>query len=162
MNGRYFLWLVPEEPYFGNFLSIISDLSKMLEGVSFLPHVTFCTSESQDIFEIELPVIPVQFKKIVHSEIFFQSIYLNLESKELNNYRSQVINDYKVPLQPHLSLFYGHLTTQQRVDICSTLQIDTTKKCLLTKKVLVYGSAIPSQGYTDVRSWQIIKTEVLT
>ena len=161
MNGRYFLWLVPDEPYFGTFLSIITDLSKMLDGVSFLPHVTFGTSESSDIFEIEIPPIEVQFQKISHSEFFFQSIYLNLNSQELHHYRSQFINVFKMPSRPHLSLFYGQIAFQQRIDICSTLQIDVTHRCLLNKKVLVYGNADPTLGYTDVRSWQILKSEVL-
>ena len=161
MNGRYFLWLVPNEPYFGTLLSIITDLSKMLDGVSFLPHVTFCTSEHSEIFEIEIPPIEVQFQKIAHSESFFQSIYLNLDSKQLHHYRSQFTNVYQMPSQPHLSLFYGKIPFQQRIDICATLQIDVTHRCLLTKKVLVYGSADTTQGYRDVRSWQILKTEVL-
>ena len=161
MNGRYFLWLVPEEPYFGTFLSIITDLSKMLDGVSFLPHVTFCTSESPEIFEIELSPIEVQFEKIDHSDSFFQSIYICLDSEELQNYYFQNANIYKIPSQLHLSLFYGRIPSQQRIDICSTLQIDVTKSCLLNKKVLVYGQSDTTQGYRDVRSWQILKTEVL-
>ena len=161
MNGRYFLWLVPDEPYFGTFLSIITDLSKMLDGVSFLPHVTFCTSECSDIFDIEISPIEVQFQKIAHSEFFFQSIYLDLNSKQLQHYRSRYTGVYQVPPQPHLSLFYGRLASQQRIDICSSLQMDFTESCLLTKKVLVYGRADPTHGYSDIRSWQIRKTEVL-
>ena len=161
MNGRYFLWLVPDEPYFDAFLSIITDLSKMLDGVSFLPHVTFCTSESPEIFDIEIPPIEVQFQKITHSESFFQSIYLDLNSQQLQYYRSRYTDVYKMPPHPHLSLFYGHIASQQRIDICSTLQIDRAKSCLLTKKVLVYGRADPKHGHRDIRSWQIRKTEVL-
>ena len=161
MNGRYFLWLVPNEPYFSTLLSIITDLSKMLDGISFLPHVTFCTSESSEIFDIEFPPIEVQFQTVAHSESFFQSIYLNLDSTELHHYRSQFTNIYKIPSQPHLSLFYGRIASQKRIDICSTLQIDVNQHCLLNKKVLVFGNADPAQGYSDVRSWQILKSEVL-
>ena len=160
MNGHYFLWLVPEEPYFTSFLSVISDLSRLFEGVSFLPHVTFCTSDNPDIFDLAIPSIEIQIQDICHSDAFFQSIYLSLNSQKLEDLRSQIAHKYKIPPQPHLSLFYGELTRTERHDICSSLQVDV-KQCTLSKKVLVYGKTETSHGYSNVRSWQIIKTEVL-
>ena len=158
MNGYYFLWLIPEEPHYNKFLSVISDLSKMLSGVSFLPHVTLCTSQHPDIFDIYVPPLNIQLKNICHSDHFFQSIYIDIHSDELENIRNTIAQKTQIPTKPHISLYYGDISTSKRQNICSDLHLGI-QKCRLYQKVLVFGET--SQGYTSVRSWQIVKTEVL-
>ena len=94
------------EPYFG-LLSIITDLSKMLDGVSFLPHVTFGTSESPEIFDIEHSPIEVQFQKLHILNPFSSRFTSELNSKHLQYYRSRYTDVYKIPPHPHLSYFMG-------------------------------------------------------
>ena len=159
MKGKFFVWLIPDEHSYDYFLSLISDFSKLLEGPMFLPHVTLCSSTDQRIFDLSISRLSFQVEKPSHSDAFFQSIYLPVISETLEDLRKKIETEsINIPLQPHLSLFYGTLPSSIRHDICTNVDLKY-EHCQLTKKVLVYGDT--SQYASSVRGWQIVKTEVL-
>ena len=128
------LWAIPKKREISSLIDIKNKIDKQLLGPDFPLHMTL--SPKFDHSELELKkLIPefsnsispfeVFFREYGMKEYFFQSFYVAIDlDKKLKEVRSKVCKILKVENQifmPHLSLYYGKQTLQNKKKILEDL-----------------------------------------
>ena len=158
------IWLLPDKKII-NYKSIIGNISKSLNSVEIIPHITLTSSfiNSKDYSIKKLKVIlsnqgPFTLKpeKIDIGNTYFQSLFINikldpiikkLRTKSLEYFKCKEKNCYK----PHMSLAYGKHKRSTKDSI-----IDDSVKFLLNHKIPISSVAIAENDEYNLK-WKIIK-----
>jgi len=129
-------WLVPAEPFLSAYQDLVDGLAKRYDGPRFTPHLTIYSGpyDSKDPLQriveataaVTLP--PLQPSELFFTDNFKQSCVLRFSvSPELNAMTEQVTSLLTQPApfspDPHMSLFYGTLTEDQRAAVRSSLTL---------------------------------------
>jgi len=128
--GRYALWLVPEASAEERLISVIEDLSDRYGCPRFLPHATILGGlggteqeliEKVDSLAGELQAIDVTATGLAMEPYYFTSFYLKLEPSAalLLSYQkaTQVFTAKAGNFNPHVSLLYGSVPRQEKINI---------------------------------------------
>ena len=121
----YSIWLIPNGEKYILLKNTIIDLSRIFNGIKFIPHVTVVSnldySEkflSKKIERIAKKVEPfnIEFNSINYLDEFFQSFFISVKinddlvyiRKVAKSYFSKMTKEYN----PHLSLAYGNIESK--------------------------------------------------
>ena len=158
------IWLLPDRSII-NYKSIIGNITKSLNSVKIIPHITLASSfnNSKDYSIQKLKVILSNQKpftldpdKIDIGNTYFQSLFINikmnsiireLRTKTLKHFKCKENNCYN----PHMSLAYG-----QHKSIKKGGAIDESIKLLLDHKIPISSVAIAENDEYNLK-WQIIE-----
>lgn len=126
--GAFSYWMMPEPESLSCWQPVVDQLAETYGGQKFEPHATVYFSSYQvgmdpkealgsiNPLQIELRVAALEF-----SEVFTKTCYIQFEPNEelasLSMNLQQRTNGALFALNPHMSLFYGRLTDQQRDEI---------------------------------------------
>jgi len=166
MNNRKTLsiWLLPDRRII-NYKSIIGNISKSLNSVEIIPHITLTSSfnNSKDYSIQKLKVIlsnqepfTLEPEKIDIGNTYFQSLFINikmnsiireLRTKSLKYFKCKEKNCYT----PHMSLAYGQHKAIEKGSV-----IDEPVKSLLDHKIPISSVAIAENDEYNLK-WKIIK-----
>ena len=158
------IWLLPDKKII-NYKSIIGNISKSLNSVEIIPHITLTSSfnNSKDYSIQKLKEIlsnqepfTLEPEKIDIGNTYFQSLFVNikvdpmireLRAKSLEYFKCKEKNCYK----PHMSLAYGKHKRSEKDSI-----IDESVKSLLDHKIPISSVAIAENDEYNLK-WKIIK-----
>lgn len=166
-STRIFYWLAPDSSSSYELDFIIKFLANKYNGITFLPHITLYVSnlDSSD----DLKLICSEFSKLnseainsnfklEFSKSFVKSCYIQFDQNDQLNLLYSFINekvkeksDYN--FNPHLSLFYGKLSEQQKETLIH--EINLPKSIKFTDLVVVAGPE-ENKSYEDIESWEEI------
>lgn len=160
----YVIWLLPEKKSAVKFQKIIEGLAQTYRSISFPPHVTLTPCPDEQPFE-NLKIIcnelarnfkPFQLDILSTGSLNneYQSLYIQINKSvqlaELRkSARKKVGLHQEVSYMPHLSLFYGFLSDDQRREITDTLVRSIQGKFIAGRLALV-----ELKGTPDI--WQIV------
>lgn len=128
--GRYAIWLVPDAGAEQKFLSIIDGLGDRYGCPRFLPHATLLGGlgdpeqelvEKVESLAQELRAIDVTATGLAMEPYYFTSLYLKLDPSAalLLAYQktTQAFTARAGNFKPHVSLLYGSIPRQEKIDI---------------------------------------------
>jgi 2'-5' RNA ligase len=175
MERYYSIWLVPgeETPEFSKLQGLIQEYSDSLETPKFRPHVTLATAgvierqkaeeafkqlaSSRSPFEISLST---PYCSTTRTRCFF---LLADPSKQLMNFHKEAIQSLDqdiAPYTPHLSLAYGDIPFQTRVELVESFPQDSLPLSFSVKKlelIEVEGSLDEYESVDEfIRRWESI------
>ena len=158
----YSLWLIPSEINQKKYLSnLVKNLADKHLGPIFEPHLTILGDVQLELDELsekvkrvaeKSPVVQLETSSVEYSTTYYQCIFVRVKpTPEL----MQLYDDLKDALElkkpsvfmPHISLFYGNLSYQERQEVVSSLQIDTQK---FTSQTIVIT---PSGADVEPEKW---------
>jgi 2'-5' RNA ligase len=165
-------WLIPAEPAHRFFQDLINDLARRYDGPVFEPHVTiYARADSIDAVErtlskaardcepIALPPLEVS-----HSDEFIKTLFvefgLNSKLQRLNQsirIAAQNSSDYR--LNPHLSLLYKRISTQDRHLLAHSIDVPFSEVTFDSLKAVRCLS--PTQSRADVEAWRVVAEKPL-
>ena len=128
------LWLIPEGRVYTYLEGIVHELSKRCSSPLFIPHMTFIPEleiSRKDIIyktnELIKMIAPFSVKLTVldYLNAYYQCLFAKAEeTQELivaNLKARKIFNRKDSKWTPHLSLLYGHLTSEQKEQIISDI-----------------------------------------
>jgi hypothetical protein len=172
LDKRMSYWLLPSEPELSDLTVLVGELADRFNGPKFQPHVTIYHGE----YDVSDPVdallekisnrrpIELLTKSLNFGQSFTQSCFIEFEnSKELLEIRELVIDTIKSAADPadfpHLSLFYGSLSSTQRVEISRSISIPKSIKFDVVKAIANRGK---TKTREDVEYWNECARRSLT
>ncbi|KDQ11708.1 hypothetical protein BOTBODRAFT_189691 [Botryobasidium botryosum FD-172 SS1] len=156
------LWLVPPAEERDKLRSVISTISSKHSSPTFEPHITLVTLPSDANAAIpnfdNLSSFEITFQPVAAGQTFFQSVLIPIPaSPELLDLRVSACDALKVPFQPyfpHLSLYYGDVSDEERETIIKELHADGTAQIGTDGNASVAGI----QGFRVHELW-VVKCE---
>jgi hypothetical protein len=158
------IWLLPDRSIV-NYKSIIGNISKSLNSVEIIPHITLISSfnnsknysiqKLQGILSNQAP-FTLEPEKIDVGNTYFQSLCVTikvdpiireLRNKSLEYFKCKEKNCYK----PHMSLAYGKHKKSEKDGV-----IDKSVKSLLDHKITISSVAIAENDEYNLK-WKIIE-----
>lgn len=158
------IWLLPDRSII-NYKSIIKNISKSLNSVEIIPHITLVSSfnnskdysiqKLQEVLSNQAP-FTLESEKIDVGNTYFQSLFIcikaapiirKLRNKSLEYFTCKEKNCYK----PHMSLAYGRHKKSEKNRI-----IDEHVKSLLDHKITISSVAIAENDEYNLK-WKIIE-----
>jgi len=142
------IWLVPPPGAFEPLETLITSIAKQHGSPIFQPHITLFTVPSSPSISLaepekllppksDLPIsVPIIFKRVCTGATFFQSVFIELELGHDSGVlqamydgafiRNQglVKDGGKPPYHPHLSLYYGTPSIEEKEAIVANLEKD--------------------------------------
>lgn len=129
-------WLIPAEPALGEFRRIVADLAKRFGGPCFVPHVTLYVGpyDPRDVVDditrsfISISHPELRVRNLSFTEKFTQSCFVQFEENETvldmsESIQRSVRNPVRYQMNPHMSLFYGALSLEERDEIRGTIAL---------------------------------------
>lgn len=134
---RTSFWLLPVAEEGSDLARIISQLADRFGGPVFAPHVTVYSGPAGDIGEAARILekiattsgeISLRCNGLEFSDRYSKSCYLSFRSEPRLEEMSRMIAEMSASqvnylLRPHLSLFYGRLTRQEREEIRGLIEL---------------------------------------
>jgi hypothetical protein len=166
-------WLIPAEPTYSFFRSIIDDLAKRYNAPVFEPHVTVHVgANSLDRAEKALSRAASDCKQITlepleidNSNEFIKTLFvqfaLNRQLQKLNQRirgAAQDSSDYE--LNPHLSLLYKTMSIEDRLLLTHSIKVPFPEVTFDSLKAVRCIS--PTQSRADVEAWRVVATKSLS
>ena len=170
---RFALWLVPAEPVRAELAAIIRRFAKQYDAPIFDPHVTVyggCFTGADAMCELldavvtNVPPVTLTVTKLDWTAEFFKTLFIAFEhNDELANLSEQMRRGLSRPapygLQPHLSLLYKQMPTDQKRRIIADLgPLPSRIACDETR---IVSPANPTAAWRDVSGWRTITTQSL-
>jgi 2',3'-cyclic-nucleotide 3'-phosphodiesterase len=133
------IWLVPSRKERESLQAVISSLSKDIGSPDFPPHITLLSDRSpfiipSEVSQLPIPTVPrfkVEFKVVQTGGTFYQSVLVAVHpSGELLELHRLTREALSVPASPetvyfpHLSLFYGDPSQEEKEAIAQALYDD--------------------------------------
>ena len=150
MNRIYGLFLLPEESIGKKYQKIISDIAATYHTKEFKPHVTLIKKlelEEKEVLSLTneivkwLKPIKTKFIEIEYSDRIYRSINITvLKTQELlkaHNRANQLFEHKEEPFIPHLSIVYGELQLDDKLNIIKSLK-PFKKEFFILDKLVVY------------------------
>lgn len=124
----YSIWLIPSEKVYDKLSNLIRLLSQQFNSPIFEPHITLISGIEETIETVKLKTkqlsnncgaFTIEFSHFGFSDEYFKSLYLKVKySKELFTTYDEANKIFDrlnpLPFQPHLSLFYGSLSQNEK------------------------------------------------
>lgn len=166
MNNKKTLsiWLIPDDKII-NYQSILNNISKKLNSVKIIPHITLVSSfHNQKDYSIEKlreVIVNEQCFRLKSSKIdigreYFQTLFIkirmdtkikSLRNKFLKYFICKEIDNYN----PHMSLAYGNFTDYEKNDI-----IKSSGNILLKNDINITSIAIAENDEVNL-NWKILE-----
>ena len=165
-------WLIPAEPAHRFFQDLIDDLARRYDAPVFEPHVTiYVGADSTDAVERTLskgardcePIV-LQALEVSHSDEFIKTLFvefgLNSKLQRLNqSIRIAAQNSSDYQLNPHLSLLYKTISTQDRHLLTHSIDVPFAEVTFDSLKAVRCVS--PTQSRADVEAWRVMAEKPL-
>ncbi|MEN8135930.1 MAG: hypothetical protein ABFS18_10410 [Thermodesulfobacteriota bacterium] len=163
---RISYWLMPVAEESGRFASVISRLAGEFGGPPFAPHLTLYSTTTADDNDDPGRILTeaanhggellLRCTGLEFSEKFTKACFLSFAPDPQLNRLSEALRENSCradiyQLKPHLSLFYGSLTRQDRERILNLVQIPGTVR--FGRLTAMATSAIVRTG-KDVEGWR--------
>jgi len=154
----YTLWLIPEEEKVKTYLSqIINELANKYNGPTLEPHATLLgdlplsleeVTKGCENFVAKTKPFTVEINIVEYSTTYYQCIFARLKPPpELMSLYDLAKQSMELTNQsifmPHLSLFYGNISYQQRQEIMDTLQFVPQKFTVSSIVIVPGGENLP-------------------
>jgi 2'-5' RNA ligase len=160
-------WLIPAEPAHRFFQDLINDLARRYDAPVFEPHVTiYVGADSTDAVSTTLskaardcePIV-LQALEVSHSDEFIKTLFvefgLNSKLRQLNQViRSATQNSSDYQLNPHLSLLYKAMSTQDRHLLTHSIDVPFPEVTFDSLKAVRCVS--PTQSRADIEAWRVV------
>lgn len=166
MNNKKTLsiWLIPDNKII-NYQSILKNISKKLNSVQIIPHITLISSfhnqKDYTIEKLKEAIIDEKCFRIKSSKIdigseYFQTLFIkirmdskikSLRNKFLRYFICKEVKNYN----PHMSLAYGNFTDYEKKDI-----IKSSGSILLKNDINITSIAIAENDEENL-NWKIIE-----
>tara|TARA_B100001175_G_C19512356_1_gene644721 strand:- start:893 stop:1411 length:519 start_codon:yes stop_codon:yes gene_type:complete len=166
MNNKKTLsiWLIPGKKII-NYQSILYNISKKLNSVEIIPHITLLSSfHNQKKYSIEkLKEVVVNEKcfrvkaiKIDTGSEYFQTLFIKIGiNSKINSLRNKFLKYFICKegdnYNPHMSLAYGHFTDYEKKDI-----IKNSDNILFKDEINITSIAIAENDEVNLK-WKIIE-----
>jgi hypothetical protein len=129
--AAYSVWIVPPEPLFSKFSTLIESLAVELGTVKFVPHITLVGGinlargtvlELVRSLSTELHPYVMPLGKMDYSDEFFRSLFVRVKCtrdvKHGYDRASRVLPSGRLGrYEPHLSLMYGNVSSQVKMGL---------------------------------------------
>jgi hypothetical protein len=158
------IWLLPDRSII-NYKSIIKNISKTLNSVEIIPHITLISSfnnskdysiqKLQEILSNQAP-FTLEPEKIDIGNTFFQSLFVTMKADPIiGKLRNKSLGYFKCKekkcYNPHMSLAYGKHKKSEKDGA-----IDESVKSLLDHKITISSVAIAENDEYNLK-WKIIE-----
>ena len=165
-------WLIPAEPAHRFFQDLINDLARRYDAPVFEPHVTiYVGADSTDAVGTTLskaardcePIV-LQALEVSHSDEFIKTLFVafgpNSKLRQLNQViRSATQNSSDYQPNPHLSLLYKTISTQDRHLLTHSIDVPFPEVTFDSLKAVRCVS--PTQSRADVEAWRVVAEKPL-
>jgi Cyclic phosphodiesterase-like protein len=165
-------WLIPTESSRRFFQSVINDLAQRYNGPVFEPHVTIhvgahCPDALDGVLSTAAqacqPMV-LQILDVSGSSEFIKTLFVRFavttQLKQLNrSIRTAVHDSSDYRLNPHLSLLYGRISSQERHLLTRSIEIPFTEVTFDSLKAVRCSS--PTQNRGDVEAWRVLTEKPL-
>lgn len=152
MKRIYSLWLLPEETINQKYQKIISDIASSYHRQEFKPHITLIKNlelKEEEVLYFTNELIkwlkPTKTKLIEFgfSDRKYRSLYITvLKTQELlkaHDKANKIFEHKEEPFIPHLSIVYGELLLDDKLNIIKNLK-PITKESFILNKLVVYDT----------------------
>jgi 2'-5' RNA ligase len=160
-------WLIPTEPARGYFQSLINDLAQRYNAPQFEPHITVhveanCThpvdgalsKAAEDCERIVLQAVGVSGSSEFIKTLFVR-FAMSRELQRLNHsIRSAACDSSDYQLNPHLSLVYKKMSSQERRPLMRSIEVPFPEVAFDSLKAVRCIS--PTQSRADVEAWRVV------
>ena len=150
----YSIWLIPNGEKYILLKNTIIDLSRIFNGIKFIPHVTVVSnldySEkflSKRVENIAKKVKPfnIEFNTIDYLDEFFQSFFISVKINDDLDYLREITKLYFLEISeeynPHLSLAYGNIESKIKRSLKSKIHCPI-KNFKATELYLAYNDEV--------------------
>lgn len=170
MKRIYSLWFLPEEIVNKKYQKIISGTASSYRTQEFKPHVTLIKNlelKEKEVFLFTNELIkwlkPTKTKlmELGYSDRMYRSLYITvlktLELTKVQNKANQIFGHAEEPFTPHLSIVYGELPLDDKLNIIKSLK-PLNKEFFMLDKLVVYDITEENAdlwkevGYYDLKS----------
>jgi Cyclic phosphodiesterase-like protein. len=165
-------WLIPSEPARSYFQSLINDLAERYNAPEFEPHVTVhvgvdCTDTVDEVLSKAArgcERIVLQSLEISGSPEFTKTLFVRLAVTTQLQWLNQSIriaaqNSSDYQLNPHLSLLYKTISTQDRHLLTHSIDVPFPEVTFDSLKAVRCVS--PTQSRADVEAWRVVAEKPL-
>ena len=163
-------WLIPAEPAWSYFRSLITDLATQFNAPEFEPHLTlYVTNAGNDnpteVLKEAFAPLRLSITGIDYSDAFTKSLFVQFRADETlarlsGRLRSASVSRSEYELNPHLSLIYKKMPTETKMQIANSLSLPFTEVEFDSVKAIVSRARIETSD--DVNSWCVVATQRLT
>ncbi|SRR6266496_3177354 len=165
-------WLIPAEPARSYFQSVINDLAERYNAPEFEPHVTVHVGvEGTDTVDEMLSKAAQGCERIVlqslevsgfseFTKTLFVQFAVTTKLQRLNQsirIATQNLSDYQ--LNPHLSLLYKTISTQDRQLLTHSIDVPFPEVAFDSLKAVRCVS--PTESRADVEAWHVVAAKPL-
>ena len=163
-------WLIPAEPAWSHFRSLIGDLARRFDAPVFEPHVTLHVTESgkddpagvlkKALRNIEPPRLSIT--AINYSDEFTKTLFVEFRPDELlarlnGKLRAGSASQPEYQLNPHLSLIYKTMSPETKAQLANSVRLPFDEVCFDLAKVVISPAKIESRA--DVEAWRVVAEE---
>lgn len=165
--GAFSYWMMPGPGVHAEWQPIVTSLATKYGGANFEPHVTVYFSpfhEGLDPEHILKELKPIQIELTVvgleFSDIFTKTCFIQFASNEqlqiLSSQIRHIARGEEFSLNPHMSLFYGHLSQAHREEIAHDIRQILPHKMIFTGIWAVSNleGVIGINNSSHVEGWQ--------
>ena len=166
-------WLIPAEPAWSYFRSLIKDLATRFDAPEFEPHLTtYVTQAGNDDPTTVLEEAFANFQSlrlsstgIDYSDEFTKTLFVQFRADETltrlsGKLRSASVAPCEYQLNPHLSLIYQKMPPEMKMQIANSLCLPFSEVEFDSVKAIVSPAKIETSD--DVNSWRAVATQRLT
>src|SRR6266576_890421 len=165
-------WLIPTEPARSSFRSLINKLALRYNAPAFEPHVTVHVGANcRDVVDGVLSAaarhcepIVLQVLEVSSSTEFIKTLFVQFAvTKKLQRLNQSIRNatqnssDYQ--LNPHLSLLYKTISTQDRHLLTHSIDVPFPEVAFDSLKAVRCVS--PTESRADVEAWHVVAAKPL-
>lgn len=165
-------WLIPSEPARSYYQNLIYDLAERYNAPEFEPHVTVhvavdCTDTVDEVLSQAVrgcQRIVLQALEVDGSNEFTKTLFVRFavttQLQRLNqSIRIATQNSFDYQLNPHLSLLYKTISTQDRRLLTHSIDVPFPEVTFDSLKAVRCVS--PTQNRADVEAWRVVAEKPL-
>jgi 2'-5' RNA ligase len=165
-------WLLPAEPLSTRLRGVVAELAAKYDTAPFEPHVTlYCglsddrtTSAVLERVAAQFRPMNLAFEKLDRTEEYTKTLFVQFEESSAARELSETIrslcaqpSDYG--LNPHLSLIYGALQVEEKLEIMRSL--DLPEGDYRFDRIAAIETEIPLTQADQIRRWRLVGQRVL-
>jgi hypothetical protein len=161
-------WLMPTAADRAFFEDLIETLAHTHQAPIFVPHVTIYSGESpvdEDPLEIiaqstlGVQEIRLRVDRVLYTEAFTKTLFVQFHPSDLLSRMTESMRRLSAwpsayRLDPHLSLLYKHMGTQDKQHLATTIQLPMSEVSF--DAVWANASAGGTRTAEDVERWEIV------
>jgi 2'-5' RNA ligase len=165
-------WLIPTEPARSYFQSVINDFAERYNAPRFEPHVTVyvgvdCTDTVDDVLSKAArgcERIALQALDVSGSPEFIKTLFVQFAvTTQLQAFNQSIgtaaKNSSGCELNPHLSLLYKRMSTQDRRLLTNSIEVPFPEVTFDSLKAVRCIS--PTRSRADVEAWRVVAEKPL-